>query len=167
MWVFVLFFILCIAGCIGMAVSQRISAAFAVAGCEAGLLFAAMTIGSGAYWAKDAWGAAWVWEPRLSGMALMTFFFVSWRLAVAILGHQAAADKKLTSSLIVLGLPSMAFTHLAVRLFGGIHPEGIAHVQSAPYEPWQFAITALGFLMMGTGAMVLRMQKFKRSFIQS
>ena len=90
--------------------------------CDTGLLFSAVTLASGMIWGRSAWGTAWVWEPRLTGMLLMTLIFASWRLSAAHIARHVTAERVLTATLILLAMPSLAFTHLATRLFGGIHP---------------------------------------------
>lgn len=136
-----LFFLACIAVNIGMHKGKKWSPAFAMALCETGLLFAAVTLVTGAIWGYHAWGAAWVWEPRLTGMFLMTLFFLSWRFACALMGPQVASKSKFTATLIILGLPAMGFTHLAVRLFGGIHPEHMpASAATTPLWHWLMII---------------------------
>lgn len=94
--------------------------------CDAGLIFALETFITGMVWATDAWGAAWVWEPRLTGMLLMTTIFAAWRIGCSIVGHDTPNKIRYTAPLIILGLPSMVFTHFATDLIGGIHPEAIA-----------------------------------------
>ena len=95
----------------------------AIALCDAGLIFALETFITGMVWATDAWGAAWVWEPRLTGMLLMTTIFAAWRIGCSIVGHDTPNKIRYTAPLIILGLPSMVFTHFATDLIGGIHPK--------------------------------------------
>ena len=137
-----LWFIACVVQNVRVCLGRKANPRVAVAACEAGLFAAAVTMATGSYWAYHAWGTAWVWEPRLTGMFLMTLFFVSWRIAVAVLGAEAVSNRRMTASLIVLGLPSMAFTHLAARLMGGLHPSGMSHVERGP-ELW------VGFAVAG------------------
>lgn len=107
-------------------IHRHFAAQHAIAFCDIGLLFAAATLATGMYWAYHAWGAAWIWEPRLTGMLLMTFFFLSWRLSCCILGPETTQNIHYTAPLLILGLPSMFFTHFATRLMGGIHPSSVA-----------------------------------------
>ena len=146
-----LFFIACVVFNIGIQRGRRWSQAWAVAACEAGIVFALGTMLTGAWWGYHAWGAAWVWEPRITGMFLMTLFFVSWRIAVIILGKDAFANKKLTASLIILGLPAMFFTHMAVMLFGGIHPSHIAPSHHEGLIAHHVVLAVLGQTCAGIG----------------
>lgn len=119
-------FIVCVVCSLAARICEKFSIRHAIAACDAGLLFAVETLLTGSFWAYRAWGTAFVLEPRLTGMLLMTLCFASWRIACAIIGTATPIYQKLTASLIIIGLPAMALTHFAVRLFGGIHPESIA-----------------------------------------
>ena len=155
-------FILCVSFNIGIGVGKKWSVGYPLAFCEAGLCFALLTMGTGAYWGYHAWGQAWIWEPRLTGMFLTTLFFLSWRLVCAVLGNALVANKKLTSSLIILGLPGIAFTHFAVRLFGGVHPSSVKQMHGVIEEKWAIALVVTGFLMMGAGWVALRVRQVKK-----
>lgn len=137
-------------------------AACAVSCCDVGLLFSAETLVTGAWWGHIAWGVSWIWEPRLTGMFLMTLCFMSWRLACAILGAEMVSKGRLTACLILLGLPSMAFTHVASQLFGGIHPATVEQSGAIfPASGWMVDVV-LGHLLAGlacAGAIVRRKMK--------
>ena len=154
------FFIACIAVNIGIRAGKNVSPAIAIALCETGLLFAGITILTGSIWGYHAWGAAWVWEPRLTGMFLMTLFFLSWRLACAIAGPQITSKGQFTATLIILGLPAMAFTHLAVRLFGGIHPETMP-TSAATTPIWQWGLITLLYLAIAAALTSIRRKIIK------
>lgn len=154
------FFIACIAVNIGIRAGKNVSPAIAIALCETGLLFAGITILTGSIWGYHAWGAAWVWEPRLTGMFLMTLFFLSWRLACAIAGPQITSKGQFTATLIILGLPAMAFTHLAVRLFGGIHPETMP-ASAATTPIWQWGLITLLYLAIAAALTSIRRKIIK------
>ncbi|MBQ9818238.1 MAG: hypothetical protein IJM59_12350 [Proteobacteria bacterium] len=154
-------FIACVVINIGIAAGKRWSPFAAISCCESGLLTALITIISGSIWAYEAWGTAWVWEPRLTGMFLMTLVFVSWRLAIAILGPDAVSRPKLSASLIILGLPAMFFTHVATRLFGGIHPDQIPK-SSSTLAPLPFVATALCIAALCAGTVWIRTRQMAR-----
>ena len=155
-----IYFIACIVWSIGIGCGKEWKPFWGVAFCEVGLLYALETLCTGAWWGYHAWGAAWVWEPRLTGMFLMTLFFLSWRLACAILGENLVANRQLTASLIILGLPAMFFTHVAVRLFGGIHPTGIPQVSDQISVGWVTGVIA-GEILTGLGVIRLRAKKMQ------
>ena len=145
------FFITCVVLNIGIQMGRRWPYALAVSSCEAGIVFALGTMLTGAWWGYHAWGAAWVWEPRITGLFLTTLFFVSWRIAVAIMGEEAMDNKKMTASLIVLGIPAMAFTHLAVKLMGGIHPSQIMPAHAVGMTALHVILAIIGQICIGVG----------------
>lgn len=146
-----LFFILCVIFCVGVSAGKLKRSELAVAFCSGGLFCAAVTLLTGSYWGYHAWGAAWVWEPRLTGMFLTTVFFAAWRVACSILGLEAVRQPKLTASLVVLGLPAIAFTHFAVKLFGGIHPSSVKGSGTMQVPGWLFVVAAVVILGLGLG----------------
>lgn len=76
---------------------------------------------------------------------------------MAILGNEAVANKKLTASLIILGLPAIFFTHAAVQLLGGIHPDKMP--TSISWQPWMIILAALMHLGLGIGFSIVRYKK--------
>ena len=155
-------FLVCVIVCIGVSMGKIRRPAGAVSACSAGIVAACMTLMTGAFWGYHAWGAAWVWEPRLTGMLLTTVFFVSWRLACAILGLEVVHQAKMTASLVVLGLPAIAFTHLAVRLFGGVHPASMQGTGGTPVPWWLFGLAAAVVIVLCGGAAWLDWQHWKK-----
>ena len=156
-----LFFITCIVSC--LLIRKKHACSVAIAASEVGIANAIMTLVSGSIWAHYAWGTYWVWEPRLTGMLLTTMFFVSWRIAVGILGETAVRNRKLTASLIVLGIPGMFFTHVAVKLFGGLHPSSTHALNSAPVLWWAFVLMGVGVAAISAGAFLYRYDKLEKA----
>ena len=156
-------FLLCVGFNIAIGFGKTCSVGYPLAFCEVGLCFALATMITGAWWGYHAWGKAWIWEPRLTGLFLTTLFFVSWRLVCAVLGNSLVANKKLTSSLIILGLPAIFFTHFAVRLFGGIHPASVNQMHVVIPEKWPIVLVVVGLLFMSTGGVVLRLRQIKKA----
>ncbi len=145
-------FLACVICNIGICAGKRWPMDLSIVFCDVGLLFALATMGTGAWWGYHAWGSAWVWEPRITGMLLMTLIFLSWRISCRILGDNLAGNRKFTATLLVLGLPAMFFTHVAVRFFGGIHPAAIADSGGSHTLWYSFVLTGISELLIGIGA---------------
>lgn len=157
------FFLICVGCNVFIGLEKNVSVAWPLAFCEVGLCFALVTLITGSLWGYHAWGAAWVWEPRLTGMFLMTLFFLSWRLACVVLGNTLVSNKKLTASLIVLGLPAMFFTHVAVRMFGGIHPASVVESEVVLQKMWPIVLVVAGEILLGSGLVLLRGHQIKKA----
>lgn len=156
-------FLACVICNIGICVGKHWSTHLSIVLCDVGLLFAVATMGTGAWWGYHAWGAAWVWEPRITGMLLMTLIFLSWRISCRIFGDNLAGNRKFTATLLVLGLPSMFFTHVAVRFFGGIHPGSIAASGSSHVQWYCFVIVGVSELLIGIGAGLMDWRRIRQA----
>ena len=150
-------FVVCVVMNILRALNRPVTLFPPLCACDVGLVFAGITLVSGMLWGRHAWGTAWIWEPRLTGMLLMTLIFLSWRMTASHIAKHVVAERVATSSLILLGLPSMAFTHLATRLFGGIHPSGMPEASHPSALPGQaFLLTGLCYAFLALFIIFLR-----------
>ncbi len=95
---------------------------FAGASAEIGVVFMALTLGTGMLWGKLTWGVYWQWDARLTTTALLFVSYVGY-LAVRRLGgshHQRARRSAVIGLLIVLEIP---LVHWSVRLWRSLHQE--------------------------------------------
>ena len=78
-----------------------------------------LTIGiiTGAWWAKEAWGAYWQWDPKeTAAFSLWIFYAIYMHL------HTRSAYRGAFSAWIgLLGFPLMVFVYLGVNVFIGNH----------------------------------------------
>jgi len=88
---------------------------------ELGWLCSGLTLVTGSFWAHEAWGTWWTWEPRL------TAAFILWAMYSGYLvlrpgiedPHQRA---RLGSVLAIFGLLDVPMVFMATRWFRGMHP---------------------------------------------
>lgn len=90
-------------------------------GAEMATLFCVIVLVTGPIWARQAWGAAWVWDPRLTGVAVLGLILASYHLVRAV-GENSAPARRLAAVLGVLAAPNGYLIHMAVRMWGGQHP---------------------------------------------
>jgi heme exporter protein C len=100
--------------------------AFAATAGEISVALGAIVLITGPLWARKAWGAWWVWEPRL-GITLVTFFLYVGYLAVREFGGAGDQGKRIAAGLAVLGLPAYYFIKIAVERWGGNHPGNVVY----------------------------------------
>jgi heme exporter protein C len=89
---------------------------------EVGCVFGAMVLTSGPLWARKSWGAYWTWEPRLT-LTLLTFLLAISVLAVRGMAPTSLAGRRAGAAMAVMAAPAAYLIHVAVRLWGGNHPQ--------------------------------------------
>ncbi len=90
-------------------------------GAELATIYCVIVLITGPIWAREAWGEAWVWDPRLTGVAVLGLILASYHLVRAV-GEESPASRRLAAVLGVLAAPNGYLIHMAVRMWGGQHP---------------------------------------------
>ncbi|GMA52431.1 hypothetical protein GCM10025857_37880 [Alicyclobacillus contaminans] len=93
-----------------------------VAAIEIGLVYTALTLVTGALWAKPVWNAWWTWDPRLTTTLILWFLFIGCVLLRASMedGRRRAV---VTAVYTVVAFLDVPLIHLSVRLWRSIHPD--------------------------------------------
>ncbi|MBN2530058.1 MAG: cytochrome c biogenesis protein CcsA [Deltaproteobacteria bacterium] len=87
---------------------------------EVALLFAIMVMTTGPLWGRKAWGAYWVWDPRLTSALVMTLVVLSYVILRQL--STAEAIKKFSAALSVVGAALIPLIHISVYKWRGQHP---------------------------------------------
>jgi heme exporter protein C len=80
---------------------------------------------TGALWGRPVWGVWWMWDPRLTSMVVMLFFYLGYlALWEAVEDPDAAAS--LTAVLCLVGAVFAVLSRYAVEIFAGatMHDSG-------------------------------------------
>jgi len=83
-----------------------------------GFLLLTLGIITGSFWAKQAWGAYWQWDPK------ETWSLITWFIYAAILHQRLTAGwrRRRAAIMAILGFAAVLFTLWGVNfLLGGIH----------------------------------------------
>jgi len=95
---------------------DRLSAASA----EIGLWLSLLMVIGGMMWARPTWGVYWVWEPRLTSVAVMIAIYVGYFLI-----RQAIEDPemraKAAAAVAILGVINIPITYMSVYWWRSIH----------------------------------------------
>ena len=98
--------------------------AIAVSAAELGMVFTTIVLVTGPLWGKIAWGAWWVWEPRLTLTLLLWFIYLGYFIL------RGAADtpergKRFGAILGVVGAVDIPLIHMSVQWWRSQHPQPV------------------------------------------
>lgn len=121
-WVgFFAFFVTFVAGIGYLWQGQRRWDVLALSSVEVGLTFIAMTVVTGALWARPVWGTYWVWDPRLTISAIQLLIYISY----VMLRSSIENREQKARFAAVYGIAAFVTTPLswlAIRWRRSIHP---------------------------------------------
>ena len=133
--------------------------AISVSAAELGILFTTIVLVTGPLWGKIAWGAWWVWEPRLTLTLLLWFIYVGYFIL------RGATDspergKRFAAILGIVGAVDIPLIHLSVTWFRSQHPEAVVlrpeGPQAAPEIVQTLLVSFLAFTLLFFGLLMVR-----------
>ena len=156
-----IYFIMAVASVIGIVRRHHVSflVAKAAAPIGAGLTLAAIL--TGAIWGQPTWGTWWVWDPKLTSILIMLFFYLGYiGLWAAIDDPDKAAD--LSAVLCLTGVVFAFLSRYAVEIFGDqtLHqPASLSldmETNVAPVLFWPLLATIAGYYAFFIALVLLR-----------
>ena len=112
------YFLMAVASCIGIVRRHHVSFLVAKAAAPIGAGMTALALITGALWGAPTWGTWWVWDPKLTSVLIMFFFYIGYiALWEAIEDPDKAAD--LTAVLCLVGVVFAVMSRYAVEIFDG------------------------------------------------
>ncbi|PIP97955.1 MAG: transcriptional regulator [Rhodobacterales bacterium CG18_big_fil_WC_8_21_14_2_50_71_9] len=156
-----IYFIMAVASVIGIVRRHHVSflVAKAAAPIGAGLTLAAIV--TGAIWGQPTWGTWWVWDPKLTSILIMLFFYLGYiGLWAAIDDPDKAAD--LSAVLCLTGVVFAFLSRYAVEIFGDqtLHqPASLSldmETNVAPVFFWPLLATIAGYYAFFIALVLLR-----------
>ena len=130
--------------------------AISLAGAEIGLLFTLIVLLTGPLWGRKAWGAYWVWDPRLTSTLLTGTIYLAF-LALRS-GQAGEVEKRFAAALAVVGFPMLFLIKFSVQRWSGQHPVVMARGGGgiAPEMVPAFATSMVAFAVLVTWLLWLR-----------
>jgi heme exporter protein C len=98
--------------------------AIAVSAAELGMVFTTAVLVTGPLWGKIAWGAWWVWEPRLTLTLLLWFIYLGYFMLRGAT-ESPERGKRFAAVLGVVGAIDIPLIHLSVQWFRSQHPQPV------------------------------------------
>lgn len=133
--------------------------AVAVAAAELGLVFTTAALITGSLWGRIAWGAWWVWEPRLTLTLLLWFVYLGYFL-VRGASESLERGRRLAAVVGIVGALDIPLIHLSVNWFRSQHPQPVIlrpeGPQADPAIVETLLVCLLGLTLFFFGLLVLR-----------
>ena len=90
-----------------------------------------ISIVTGSFWGKPTWGIWWVWDARLTSMAILFLFYIAYILTWKFIDSFERANK--TSSIIgIIGLFNLPVIKYSVDWWNTLHQPSSITLTSAP-----------------------------------
>ena len=96
-----------------------------------GCVFSLISIVTGAFWGKPTWGIWWVWDARLTSMAILFLFYIAYILTWKFLDNFEKANKT-TSIIGIIGLFNLPIIKYSVDWWNTLHQPSSITLTSAP-----------------------------------
>lgn len=98
--------------------------AIAVSSAELGMVFTTIVLLTGPLWARIAWGAWWVWEPRLTLTLLLWFIYLGYFM---LRGGTESPERgrRYAAVLGIIGAIDIPLIHLSVQWWRSQHPKPV------------------------------------------
>ncbi len=120
--------------------------AIAVSAAELGMVFTTIVLVTGPLWGKIAWGAWWVWEPRLTLTLLLWFIYLGY-FVLRGAAENPERGKRLAATLGILGAVDIPLIHVSVNWFRSQHPQPVILRPEGPSADPAIVVTLLVSLL--------------------
>lgn len=105
--------------------------AIAVSAAELGTVFTTIVLVTGPLWGKIAWGAWWVWEPRLTLTLLLWFVYLGYFM-VRGATENPERGKRFAAVMGIVGAVDIPLIHVSVLWFRSQHPQPVVMRPDGP-----------------------------------
>lgn len=159
-WVaFMAFGVVAIASAVYLWLGDERADMAALAAAEGGMVFTAIVLTSGPLWGKIAWGAYWVWEPRLTLTLLLGFIYLGYMM-VRNATESPERGKRFAAVVGIVGAINIPLIHMSVYWFRSLHPDPVVLKPDGPTLDGDMLTTLmvglLAFTLLFFGLMTLR-----------
>ena len=96
-----------------------------------GCVFSLISIVTGSFWGKPMWGTWWVWDARLTSMAILLLFYIGYILSWKLIDNFEKANK-ISSIIGIIGLLNLPVIKYSVDWWNTLHQPSSITLTSAP-----------------------------------
>jgi len=126
-----------------------------------GASFTLICIITGSMWGKPMWGTWWVWDARLTSVAILLFLYLIIMFLKNSLANTSAGEK-ITAILIIVGSINLPIIKFSVDWWNTLHqPASISKISSPSIDSSMLIpllIMTIAFTLMGLVIAIIRIK---------
>jgi heme exporter protein C len=126
----------------------------------AGATFTAVCLLTGSIWGRPTWGTWWEWDGRLTSMLILFFLYLGY-IGLASAEAERGGEGRIAAIFGLLGAVNLPIIHYSVLWWRTLHQGqsiGVTGSSIAPELLWPLPLTAIGFALLFTAAVLMRMR---------
>ena len=131
-----------------------------------GCLFSLISIVTGSLWGKPTWGIWWVWDARLTSMAILFLFYLAYIFTWQFVNDFERANK-ITSIIGIIGLFNLPVIKYSVDWWNTLHQPSSITLTSAPTIHYTMLIPLIiMFLGMVIYSLIIFLMRYKTELMK-
>ena len=126
----------------------------------AGATFTAICLLTGSIWGRPTWGTWWEWDGRLTSMLILFFLYLGY-IGLASAEAERGGEGRIAAVFGLLGAVNLPIIHYSVLWWRTLHQGqsiGVTSSSIATELLWPLPLTAIGFALLFTAAVLMRMR---------
>ncbi len=131
-----------------------------------GCIFSLISIVTGSLWGKPTWGIWWVWDARLTSMAILLLFYLTYIFTWKFVNNYEKANK-ISSVIGIIGLFNLPVIKYSVDWWSTLHQPSSISLTSAPSIHYTMLIPLIiMFLGMVIYSLIIFLMKYKTELMR-
>ena len=131
-----------------------------------GLIFCLISIVTGSLWGKPTWGIWWVWDARLTSMAILFLFYIAYILTWKFINNFEKANK-ISSIIGIIGLFNLPVIKYSVDWWNTLHqPSSITHTSAPTIQYTMLVPLIIMFFGMIIYSLIIFLMRYKTELMK-
>ena len=131
-----------------------------------GCIFSLISIVTGSLWGKPTWGVWWVWDARLTSMAILFLFYLAYIFSWQFVNNYEKANK-ITSVIGIIGLFNLPVIRYSVDWWNTLHQSSSITLTAVPTIHYTMLVPLIiMFLGMVIYSLIIFMMRYKTELMK-
>ena len=125
-----------------------------------GAMFAAMSLITGAIWARPTWGTWWVWDGRVTSVLVLFFLYLAY-IALANASSNKGGVSRVTAIFGIVGAINIPIINRSVVWWNTLHQKASITVGGSSIDSaflWPLLVNVIGFSLLFGAIVLMRMR---------